>query len=98
MAYYVITRTYIEDHSLKDDVMALSTESAKIFLQQPGLIEMKSFVAENETHLLTYLVWENQRSHLACMESKDFREVTAQWTRFIKDAKIRFELETYTLV
>ena len=98
MAYFVITKTTIEDHSLKDDVIAMSKESAKIFRQQPGLIEMKSLVAENETHLLTYLVWEDQRSHLACMESKDFSKLTAQWTRFINEGKIKFELETYSLI
>ena len=98
MAYYVITRTYMEDHTLKDEVIAMSKASAKIFARQPGLIELKSLVAENETHLSTYLVWEDQKSHLACMESKDFNEVTAQWTTFITEGKIRFELETYQLI
>jgi heme-degrading monooxygenase HmoA len=98
MAYYVITRTIIEDHSSKDDVLTMSKESAKIFRKQPGLIEMKSLIAENETHLTTYLVWEDQQSHLACMESKDFDEVTVQWTAFMKEGKIKFELETYHLI
>ncbi|WP_282162970.1 hypothetical protein [Ulvibacterium marinum] len=98
MAYYVITRTIIEDQSSKEDVLAMSKESAKIFGKQPGLIEMKSLIAENETHLSTYLVWENQQSHLACMESKDFDGVTVQWTAFMKEGKIKFELETYQLI
>ena len=98
MAYYVITRTHIKDSSSKDDVIAMSKESAKIFKRQPGLIEMKSLLAENETHLSTYLVWEDQQSHLACMESKDFNTVTAQWTSFMQEDKITFELETYQLL
>ncbi len=95
MGYFVVTRTFIEDPSLKDEVIAMSKESAEIFKRQAGLIEMQALLAENETHLSTYLVWENQQSHLACMESKDFNNVTAQWTSFIKEGKIRFELETY---
>ena len=98
MAYYVITRTILEDHSSKDAVLTMSKESAEIFRKQPGLIEMKSLIAENETHLSTYLVWEDQQYHLACMESKDFDEVTVQWTAFMKEGKVKFELETYQLV
>ncbi len=98
MAYYVITRTYIKEPTAKDDVIAMSKESAKIFRRQPGLIEMKSLLAENETHLSTYLVWENRKSHLSCMESKDFNTVTAQWTSFMQESKITFELETYELL
>lgn len=97
MAYYVITRTHIDDDSALDDVLNMSKESAKIFERQPGLVEMKSLVAENKTHISTYLVWEDQQSHLNCMESKDFNTVTALWTSFIEEGKIRFELETYTL-
>lgn len=98
MAYYVITRTYLEDQSSKSDVLEMSKASAEIFKKQSGLIEMKSLLAENETHLSTYLVWENQAAHLACMESKDFNNVTAKWTDFIQKGKIRFELETYSLL
>lgn len=95
MAYYVITRTHIDDQSIKQQVLDMSKESAKIFQEQDGLIEMKSLFSENETHISTYLVWENQQSHLDCMESKDFMAVTLKWTDFIKSGKIRFELETY---
>ena len=98
MSYYVITRTYLEDSSSKPDVLAMSQASAKIFRKQPGLIEMKSLLAENETHISTYLVWEDQQSHLNCMESKDFNKVTARWTEFIQQGKIKFELETYGLL
>ncbi len=95
MAYYVITRTYIDDPSTKDQVIEMAKDSAEIFRRQPGLIEMNSLVAENETHLSTYLVWENAKAHLACMESKDFNNVTVKWTSFMEEGKIRFELETY---
>lgn len=98
MPYYVVTRTYIEDPAVKNDVLEMSKASAEIFSKQPGLIEMKSLMAENETHLSTYLVWEDQKAHLNCMESKDFTKVTAQWTEFIQQQKIRFELETYALI
>lgn len=98
MPYYVITRTYIEDTSVKKDVLKMSKASAEIFKKQSGLIEMKSLFAENETHISTYLVWKDQQSHLSCMESKDFNNVTAEWTNFIKEGKIKFELETYLLM
>lgn len=98
MSYYVITRTFLEDQLVKKDVLEMSKVSAEIFKKQPGLIEMKSLYAENETHISTYLVWEDQQSHLRCMESKDFAEVTAKWTNFIQEGKIRFELETYGLI
>ena len=95
MAYYVITRTHFEDASLKDQVIEMSKASAEIFKKQPGLVEMQSLLAENETHISTYLVWQDQQSHLDCMESKDFSNVTAKWTEFIQQGKIKFELETY---
>jgi len=95
MAYYVITKTTIVDPTTKDDVLAMSRESAEIFRKQPGLIEMQSLFAENETHLATYLVWEDQQAHLACMQSKDFTEVTVQWTALMQEGKIKFDLETY---
>lgn len=98
MSYYVITRTYLEDPSSKADVMEMSKASAEIFKKQPGLIEMKSLYAENETHISTYLVWQDQKDHLNCMESKDFNKVTARWTEFIQQGKIKFELETYALL
>lgn len=98
MAYYVITRTFIEDSSLKDEVVKMSKESAKIFEKQGGLIEMKSLIAENGTQLATFLMWDNQQSHLECMESKDFSNITAQWTALIEKGTIRFELETYDLI
>lgn len=56
---------------------------------------MKSLLSENETHISTYLVWDNQQSHLNCMESKDFADVTVDWTKYMQEGKIRFELETY---
>lgn len=95
MSYFVITRTYLEDRSAKKDVLEMSKKSAKIFRKQPGLIEMKSLFSENETHICTYLVWKNQQAHLNCMESKDFKNVTTDWTEFIQQGKIKFELETY---
>jgi len=95
MAYYVITRTYIEDPNAKAELLEMVNSSNAIFRKQPGLIELKSLMAENETHLSTYLVWEDQKSHLDCMESKDFRNVTADWTGLMQKGKIRFELETY---
>lgn len=98
MPYYVITRTYLEDPSSKADVLEMSKASAEIFKKQPGLIEMKSLYAENETHISTYLVWQEQKYHLNCMESKDFNKVTARWTEFIQQGKIKFELETYALL
>lgn len=98
MAYYVITRTYIEEPAVKKDVLHMSKKSAEIFKKQPGLIEMKSLLAENETHLSTYLVWEDQQAHLNCMASKDFASVTADWTNYVQEGKIKFELETYQLM
>lgn len=96
MSYYVITRTYLEDPESRGAVLEMSKASAEIFKKQPGLIDMKSLYAENETHISTYLVWEDQKSHLSCMESKDFNKVTSRWTEFIQQGKIRFELETYS--
>ncbi|MEQ9298535.1 MAG: hypothetical protein RIF33_08230 [Cyclobacteriaceae bacterium] len=93
--YYVITRTFIDDPTVKDGVLKMSKASTDIFRRQPGLIELKSLLAENETHICTYMIWNTQQSHLACMESKDFAGVTVDWTRYMKDGKIRFELETY---
>ncbi len=98
MSYYVITRTYLEDLAVKEDVLRMSRASADIFKKQSGLVEMKSLFAENETHITSYLVWENHQAHLNCMESKDFEAVTAKWTDFIQQGKIRFELETYQLM
>ncbi|WP_411029045.1 hypothetical protein [Spongiimicrobium sp. 3-5] len=98
MAYYVITRTHLKDLSVKKKVLEMSKVSAEIFKKQPGLVEMKSLYAENDTHIATYLVWEDQQSHLNCMQSKDFTEVTVQWTEFMQQDKITFELETYTLM
>ncbi|MEQ9229908.1 MAG: hypothetical protein RIF46_04445 [Cyclobacteriaceae bacterium] len=96
MPYYVITRTYLEDPSVKKDLLELTKASNQIFETQPGLIEMKSLLSENETHFCTYLVWDNPQSHLKCMESKDFTQVTTLWTGFMQQGKIKFELETYS--
>ncbi len=95
MAYYVNTRTYIEEPSLLQEVLEMSRKSSRIFRAQPDLIEMKSLLSEDETHLATWLVWENQQAHLACMESKDFADVTPRWTKLMEEGKIRFELDTY---
>lgn len=93
--YYVITRTYIDDPTVKEGVIKMSKASTDIFRKQPGLIELKSLLAENETHISTYITWDSQQSHLNCMESKDFTGVTVDWTKYMKEGKIRFELETY---
>lgn len=93
--YYVITRTYIDDPTVKEGVIKMSKASTDIFRKQPGLIELKSLLAENETHISTYIAWDSQQSHLNCMESKDFAGVTVDWTKYMKEGKIRFELETY---
>lgn len=98
MSYYVITRTFLEDQSVKDAVMEMSRVSAEIFRKQPGLLEIKSLISENETHISTYLVWEDQQSHEACMQSKDFNEVTRDWTRYMESGQIKFELETYQVM
>ena len=95
MSYIVITRTYLDDQSVKDQVLEMSKESYRIFKKQPGLLDIKPLMSEDNTHLSTFMIWEDQRAHLNCMESKDFASVTAQWTQFIKSEAIRFELETY---
>ncbi len=96
--YYVITRTFIDDPTVKEDVLKMSKTSTSIFKNQPGLIELKSLLAENETHICTYMIWYTQQSHLDCMESKDFAGVTVDWTKYMKEGKIRFELETYLAI
>lgn len=92
--FTVVTRTFINE-DVFDQVIDLSIRSIPIFRRQPGLISLSQHLSHDKSHLMTYIQWENQQDHEACMVSPDFAEVNDEWQSLTTSGKIRFELSTY---
>ena len=54
--------------------------------------------SHDNSHIMTYFVWDNKESHENCMNSPDFAEMNKTWTELVQNGYIKFELSTYDLI
>ena len=93
--FYVITKTQIIDPLARDNAIQLVKKSLPIFRKQSGLITIHVLISHDDSHLTTFMIWEDEASHLQCMQSPDFALVNPLWEKLLQEGKIKFTLNTY---
>jgi quinol monooxygenase YgiN len=96
MVFIVLTKTYYKPKEA-DQVIKLSKESYPIFKKQQGLQMIKMHKSHDNSHIMTYFIWDNKQSHENCMASPDFAEMNKTWAELMQSGAIKFELNTYDL-
>ena len=74
MAFIVLTKTFYKANEAQQ-VLKLSEESYPIFKKQRGLQMIKMHKSHDNSHIMTYFVWDDKDSHVNCMASPDFEEM-----------------------
>ena len=95
--FVVITKTTFSSE-LRDQVIQFSLKSLPIFKKQAGLINIRMHEALDGTHMSSYMEWESEAHHLACMQSQDFSEINSQWASFIESGNLSFAFNTYNIL
>ncbi len=94
--YFVITRTHFTD-TTKEQALAMTDSAVKIASNQSGLIVMRMHLAQDESHMMTYWVWESEQDHLNCMNSEDWDTWNPQWQSLMEKG-VTFDLHSYSLL
>ena len=97
MAFIVLTKTFYKPEIAKQ-VFRLSEESYPIFKKQQGLQMIRMHKSHDNSHIMTYFVWDDKESHENCMNSPDFVEMNKTWAELMQSGAIKFELKTYELL
>ena len=94
--FIVLTKTGYTAKS-KDRILEIARGSVPILKKQPGLVSHTQHLSHDDTHMMTYWVWQDEASHLACMSSDDWAPYNAQWAAMIESGEMTFYLKTYDL-
>jgi quinol monooxygenase YgiN len=94
MAFIVLTKTFY-NQDVASEVLKISKESFPIFKKQQGLQMIRMHKSHDNSHLMTYFVWDDKESHENCMNSPDFAEMNKTWGELMQNGSIKFELKTY---
>lgn len=95
--FVVVTKTSFKPE-YSERVVDLALESVAIFKQQSGLVSMRVHRAHDGSHIMTYLEWESESDHLACMASSDFAVLNAAWAEILHSGHAELQLSTYEVL
>lgn len=95
-SFVVITRSKFdqEDH---DRILELAHRTMPIFKQQKGLLGLIFQESHDKTETCTYMHWDSEESHNACLSNPNFGPVNAEWHDLMTNGTMQFELQTYTV-
>lgn len=96
MMYIVVTRTHFTDDT-KDEALAMTDGAMEIASRLPGFVSMRVHLAQDESHMMTYWVWESEQDHLNCMNSTDWSDWNPKWEAMMTKG-VTFDLDTYSLL
>lgn len=89
----LVTLKVPESH--QQDVLRLAEGHLPIFAQQPGFIAAQVYYSHDQTRVLTFLQWETQADHEACMQSPDWAQANPQFTVLLDKGTMQMDVRTY---
>jgi len=76
----------------KNKVLEIVRESLPIFHRQPGLKSLSQHLANDQSHTMSYIVWDTQKAHENCMRSSDFDQFNIKWKNLMQSGKPNLNL------
>ncbi len=81
-----------------DEVMDLTKAARPVAKRQPGIISFAQHVASDNSHVMTYWLWQSEQDHVDCLASDDWSGFMPHWQKLIDTGKITFTLDTYEVL
>ncbi len=97
MSFVVVTKTYFQPE-MKEKMIEVASKSIPVYKDQPGLESIAMHISHDETHMMSYFVWNKKEDHEKCMSVNDLDEWNEVWEKLISEGKIKFELDTYDII
>ncbi len=87
------------DADIRDEYIALSTETFDLFKSFKGFISGAIMKSEESNQVITVLQWETKADHLACKDSPRWMtEGKPRFFELMESGKIRLSPEVYSVV
>ncbi len=94
MSFVAISRvTY--PTALKEQIQAVGLKMLPVAKAQPGLIHIAFHQSCDKNETMMYWEWQSKSDHEACMQSKDWTDITNSSEALFKSEGVTFSLQTY---
>lgn len=93
-AFTVLVTLKVPESQL-EDVLRLARGNLPIFARQPGFISARIYCSHDRTRVLTWLQWETQADHEACMQSPDWAQCDPQFSVLLDRGTMQMDVRTY---
>lgn len=77
------------------EILRLAQGNLPVFAQQPGFLSAQVFRSHDGMRILTWLQWESQADHEACMQSQDWAQCDPRFSTLLDRGTIQMDVRTY---
>ena len=92
--YVVVKRTYFTTET-REKVLDLTKQTLPAYRKQSGLIDLKSFISVDNTHVITIITWKDRDSYEKSQQSRALQELRPKWEMLRNYYNALSELDIY---